>query len=95
MHRLLKRQLKRLFGEGSNYSELDLQIIGVRIVNQTYHQFQNDYNQLERTLELSSNESFKELNDLNWAVNSAVIVTTRDINGNITYVNQNFCTVSG
>lgn len=93
MHRLLKRQLKRLFGDSSNYSE-DLDNL-IQIVNQTYHQFQNDYNQLERTLEVSSTESFKELNDLKWAVNSAVIVTTTDLNGNITYVNQNFCSVSG
>ena len=93
MHRLLKRQLKRLFGEDSNYTE-DLDSL-IKIVNQSYHQFQNDYNQLERTLELSSTESFKELSDLKWAVNNAVIVTTTDIKGNITYVNQNFCNISG
>ncbi|MEI6880597.1 MAG: PAS domain S-box protein [Bacteroidota bacterium] len=93
MHRLLKRQLKRLFGEDSEHTE-DIDSL-IKIINQTYHQFQDDYNQLERTLELSSKESFKELNDLKWAVNSAVIVTTADLKGNITYVNQNFCNVTG
>lgn len=93
MHRLLKRQLIRLFGEDSKYTE-DIDSL-IQIINQTYHQFQNDYDQLERTLELSSKESFKELNDLKWAVNTAVIVTTTDIKGKITYVNQNFCDISG
>lgn len=54
MHRLLKRQLKRYFGDSHNVPEDWKGFID--IVNSTYHESDMDRNMLERSLELSSQE---------------------------------------
>ena len=93
MHRLLKRQINKLFGENPQFSNDILAFI--ELVNSSYHSFQNDFNQLERTLELSSRESFKELSDFQSAVDTAAIVSVTDTKGTILLANQNFSNVSG
>ncbi|MFZ4798330.1 MAG: PAS domain S-box protein [Bacteroidia bacterium] len=93
MHRLLKRQISKLFGENPQFSN-DL-LAFIELINSSYHSFQNDFNQLERTLELSSKESFKELSDFQSAVDTAAIVSVTDTKGTILLANQNFSHVSG
>ena len=50
---------------------------------------------MERTLELSSRESFKELSDFQSAVDTAAIVSVTDTKGTILIANQNFSNISG
>jgi PAS domain S-box-containing protein len=93
MHRLLKRQLKKLFGEIvpeiSNINPL------LKIVDESYQNFQDDYDKLERILELSSKESFKELSNFKNAIDSAALVSLTDAKAEILLANENFCKVSG
>lgn len=93
MHRLLKRQINKLFGDNPKFSDELLSFI--ELVNSSYNSFQDDFNQLERTLELSSKESFKELSDFQSAVDTAAIVSVTDTNGTILIANQNFSKISG
>ncbi|MDZ4668965.1 MAG: PAS domain S-box protein [bacterium] len=93
MHRLLKRQLKKLFGDTIPQQE-DLNNF-LKIVDESYLNFQDDYNKLERILELSSKESFKELNNFKNAIDSAAHVSLTDAKANIISANKNFCEVSG
>lgn len=93
MHRLLKRQLKKLFGDNPEFSKEIFDFI--QLVNSSYTSFQDDFNQLERTLELSSKESFKELADFKSAVDTAAIVSITDFNGIILFANENFSKISG
>jgi PAS domain S-box-containing protein len=93
MHRLLKRQIKKLFGEEFTSTE-DLKSL-ISLVDETYYQFQDDYNKLERILELSSKESFKELNNFKSAIDTAALVSLTDNKADILLANQNFCTISG
>ncbi|MCG9880925.1 MAG: PAS domain S-box protein [Bacteroidia bacterium] len=93
MHRLLKRQLKKLFGESTpEINELN-QLI--ELVDESYRNFQDDYNKLENILELSSRESFKELSNFKVAIDTAALVSLTDAQGNILMANENFCKVSG
>ncbi len=93
MHRLLKRQINKLFGDHPKFSDDVLSFI--ELIDSSYQSFQNDFNQLERTLELSSKESFKELSDFQSAVDTAAIVSVTDTNGTIIRANQNFSNISG
>ncbi|MCF8429071.1 MAG: PAS domain S-box protein, partial [Bacteroidia bacterium] len=93
MHRLLKRQINKLFGDNTKFSD-DL-LAFIELINSSYQSFQNDFNQLERTLELSSKESFKELSDFQSAVDTAAIVSVTDTKGVILIANQNFSNISG
>ncbi len=93
MHRLLKRQVKKLFGDNPEFSKEILEFI--QLVNSSYVSFQDDFNQLERTLELSSKESFKELADFKSAVDTAAIVSITDARGIMVFANQNFSDISG
>jgi len=93
MHRLLKRQLKKLFGEQFP-QDTTLQAL-LEIVDESYRNFQDDYNKLENILELSSKESFKELSNFKIAIDAAALVSLTDVNGNILMANENFCRVSG
>jgi PAS domain S-box-containing protein len=93
MHRLLKRQLKKLFGESiPNVAELNSLI---QLVDESYNEYQQDYNKLERILELSSKESFKELSNFKNAIDTAALVSLTDANANIIMANENFCKISG
>lgn len=93
MHRLLKRQIKKLFGDNQEFSNEVLEFI--QLVDSSYKSYQDDFNQLERTLELSSKESFKELADFKSAVDTAAIVSIADARGIIVFANQNFSNISG
>ncbi len=88
MHRLLKRQIKRLYGD--EIPQADQLQEFVEVVNRSYFQFQDDYNKLERILELSSKESFKELSNFKNAIDSAAIVSLTDSKGEILFANDNF-----
>jgi len=92
MHRLLKRQIKRyLTGvdlETKQWSNF------IDAVNVAYHNFDTDYHQLERTLEISSKESFKELSDFKFAISTTVMVVIFDSKAKITFVNENFLKIS-
>jgi PAS domain S-box-containing protein len=93
MHRLLQRQIKKLL----NPELLELPQIKefIGTVNEAYKNFNADYEQLERTLEISAKESFKELNDLKNAISITSIVMITDFKWNITFVNDNFLHNSG
>lgn len=93
MHRLLKRQINKMFGENHQFSKDILAFIDV--IDSAYNSFQNDYNQLERTLELSSKESFKELAEFKSAVDTSAIISLTDLKGKIILANQNFADISG
>jgi PAS domain S-box-containing protein len=93
MHRLLKRQIKKMFGDNPEFSRELLEFI--ELVNSSYQSYQDDFNQLERTLELSSKESFKELADFKSAVDTAAIVSITDARGIMVFANQNFSDISG
>ncbi|OYU97703.1 MAG: hypothetical protein CFE21_05285 [Bacteroidetes bacterium B1(2017)] len=93
MHRLLKRQIKKLFGEQIP-TEDDIQSL-VQLVDESYYHFQDDYNKLERILELSSKESFKELSNFKKAIDTAALVSLTDAKANILTANENFCESCG
>jgi PAS domain S-box-containing protein len=93
MHRLLKRQLKKLFGEDAPVENNLKQLID--LVDESYNHFQSDYNKLERILELSSKESFKELSNFKNAIDTAALVSLTDAKGEILMANENFCKLSG
>ncbi len=93
MHRLLKRQIKRFL------PDVDLEEQGlqgfINAVNVAYKNYDTDYQQLERTLEVSSRESFKELSDFKFAISTTVMVVITDSKGKISFVNDNFLNASG
>lgn len=93
MHRLLKRQIKRFL------TDVDLEEQGlqgfINAVNVAYKNYDTDYKQLERTLEISSRESFKELSDFKFAISTTVMVVITDSKGKISFVNDNFLNASG
>ncbi|MFN5319139.1 MAG: sensor histidine kinase [Bacteroidia bacterium] len=79
MHRLLQRQLKKFFPNAEPQSaEWDAFL---KAVSEAYTSYDLDYEQLERTLEVSSNELFKsnqQLNELNASLESKVKTRTRE-----------------
>ncbi len=93
MHRLLKRQIKR------HLAGIDIDNSGlndfVEAVDIAYRNYDTDYQQLERTLEISSKESFKELSDFQFAISTTLMVVITDSTGKISYVNDNFLEMSG
>lgn len=93
MHRLLKRQLKKIFGEKEPDNQELKQLI--ELVDESYHHFHDDYLKLERILELSSKESFKELTNFKGAIDEAAIVSITDVKGEILFANDNFVKISG
>ncbi len=93
MHRLLKRQLRK---EGLTGFQDDERFVSfIDSVNSAYIDFDNDYLQLERTLELSAKESFRELSNFKEALNNAAIVTISDYHRKILFVNNLFLTKTG
>jgi PAS domain S-box-containing protein len=93
MHRLLKRQIKRFL------PDCDLEKQGIQdfinAVDLAYKNYDTDYQQLERTLEISSKESFKELSDFKFAISTTLMVVITDTKGTISFVNENFLNASG
>jgi PAS domain S-box-containing protein len=93
MHRLLKRQISRHLSH-TNLQEEDMQNF-LESVNEAYQNFDQDYRQLELTLEVSAKESFRELTNLKNAIYTAALVVITDHKGRIQFVNENFEKVSG
>lgn len=92
-HRLLKRQIKKhLNNDLLNSGVLDSFLTAI---DTAYKNFDADYQQLERTLEISSKESFKELSDLKYAISQTTMVMVTDYKGKINFVNDQFCKYSG
>ena len=79
MHRLLQRQLKKFVPE--SFAGLDDLRDFLQAVSNAYTDYERDYEQLERTLEVSSNELFKSnqrLNDLNALLEDKVKQRTQE-----------------
>jgi PAS domain S-box-containing protein len=93
MHRLLKRQISRYLGEAEVEAERLKEFLAG--VDEAYQNFDQDYRQLELTLELSAKESFRELTNLKNAIYTAALVVITDHKGRIQFVNENFEKVSG
>ncbi len=93
MHKLLKRQLNKLYGETlPNIENMEALL---HLVDQSYNDFQNEYAALERTANLSENESYKELRNFKEAIDTAALVSISDPNGVIISANPNFCNSCG
>ncbi len=92
MHRLLKRQLEK------HLKSTDQQSVIADFINSVdaaYHNFDDDYQQLERTLEVSMRESFKELSDYKNAMSISAMVIILDSNFRVTSANEIFENISG
>lgn len=80
VHRLLKRQVAKHFGEDISKNPKLGEFL--KSINEAYTNFDSDYEQLERTLEVSSNELFKSnesLNLLNNALEEKIINRTSEL----------------
>ncbi len=92
MHRLLKRQINKYFNSPEDlekYSDF------IQAIDAAYQSFDEDFRQLERTLEISSKESFKELSDFKHAMSISSMVVITNNRGIIKYVNDNYLQASG
>jgi len=92
-HRLLNRQIKKhLPSDLIESGEVDvfLQAVGL-----AYQNYDADYRQVERMLEISAKESFKELSDFRNAISATSMVVISDYHGVIIYANDNYCQASG
>lgn len=79
MHRLLLRQLKKYLPESFDSSDELRSMLDA--ISNAYIDYERDYEQLERTLEVSSNELFKSnqrLNDLNALLEDKVKQRTQE-----------------
>jgi hypothetical protein len=79
MHRLLQRQINKLFPEDLK-SRTDLQDF-LDAVSRAYLDYDSDHDQIERTLEISSNELFKanqQLNESNASLEAKVELRTAE-----------------
>ena len=92
LHRLLKRQIKKSGSEIEGPRSLSMLI---DYVDAAYKAYDKDLSSLERTLELSSEESFKELSDYKYAINQSSIVYITNNVGVIEHVNKHFEDISG
>ena len=92
MHRLLRRQIRKHF---SNKEDIEKYKDFLDSVDNAYMSFDEDFKQLERTLEISSKESFKELSDFKYAMSKSSMVVITNAKGIIKYVNENFLEASG
>jgi len=98
-HRLLKRQiqkhLKSVDLENPEINNLDLENPEINnlliAVSEAYQSFNNDHIQLERTLDLSSNELFKaneKLNQYNEELEEKVIARTKELENSRAYLDN-------
>lgn len=110
MNRLLQRQIKRSFGDNFDVTSLDENTQKLlKSIESSYNLYDADKKILENTLEINSNELNsvnKIIRDKNLetsyllsqykdAIDNSLIVSKTDLEGIITYVNQNFCDISG
>ncbi|HRE41559.1 MAG TPA: ATP-binding protein [Ignavibacteria bacterium] len=88
-HRLLKRQIqKHLKSVDLENPEINNLLIAV---SEAYQSFNNDHIQLERTLDLSSNELFKaneKLNQYNEELEEKVIARTKELENSRAYLDN-------
>ncbi|HQF27771.1 MAG TPA: PAS domain S-box protein [Bacteroidia bacterium] len=93
MHKLLKRQLEKYFSTGLPQSpELSSFLDSV---NEAYVQLDERFNALEHTLEVTSEESFTELNNFRNVIDETAMVIVVNRSGYISYVNKSFCLGTG
>lgn len=110
MHKVLERQLKRIYGKGidpEQFSPNERTLFDA--ISQTYDEFNKERRHIEHTLEISARELEEAnrkirlqnedvlnlLEQYKYAIDSALIVSMTDTRGIITYANDNFCKISG
>lgn len=87
-HRLLRRQISKYLPKEALHNREILNFI--QAVDNAYRGYEEDYSNLERILEISSKESFKELNNLLSAVDQTAAIFMIDIKGYIQSANDLF-----
>ena len=92
LHRLLARQVKKNISPELLENPAVQQFVSA--INDAYNSYDTEYKQLERMFELSSKESFKELNNIRFALDQAAAVFIIDSKRIIQYVNDNFCKIT-
>jgi len=92
-HRLLKRQIKKLLSP--DFYESGMMDDFIEAINIAYKSYDSDYQQLERTLEISAKESFKELTDFKNAISTTSMLVITDYKEKIIFANENFIKASG
>ena len=110
MNRLLQRQIKRYFGKDFDIDNASDEIKGlVKFVGDSYDDYTQEVELLQRTLEINSNELTQAnrliknknldmvalLEQYKNAIDTSLIVSKTDLNGIITYANDRFLEVSG
>ncbi len=93
MHKLLKSQLIKIYGE--RFPNLEAIEPLLNLVDQSYHEFQNEFSALKRTSNLSENESYNELHNFKEAIDKASLVSITDADGLILSANEKFCQTCG
>mgnify|MGYP000240467714 CR=1 FL=1 len=93
MHKLLRRQLEKYF------STLNPDIPGfeafIAAVNQTYHEDEKRYKNLENVIEVSTDEAKTEVENIRFAIEEASLVAVIGRNGKISSVNKNLQKLTG
>lgn len=92
-HRLLNRQIKKFLSP--DIHESGGMNAFLQAVDSAYQNYDADYRQVERMLEISAKESFKELSDFRNAISATSMVVISDFHGMIVYVNDNYSQASG
>jgi PAS domain S-box-containing protein len=93
MHKLLKRQLEKYFSSGLPQSpELSSFL---NSVSEAYVQLDERFNALEHTLEVTSEESYTEINNFRNVIDETAMVVVINRSGYISYVNRSFCIGTG
>ncbi len=92
-HRLLSRQIKKLI-PAEFITNPDLKAF-FGAINEAYNSYDTEYKQLEHIFELSSKESFKELTNIQFALDQTAAVFIIDSKQIIQYANENFCKITG
>ena len=77
LHRLLKRQISKHFGQKPEIPGIN---DFISAINDAYISFDDDHRQLERTLEISSQELFKANQELNHTKNDLEKICKRALN---------------
>jgi PAS domain S-box-containing protein len=102
-HRLLARQIKRTLGSDRDLSTLPSEVQDLlSLVNRAYGEKDKEISLLQHTLEVNSSEQSAEnlelsqlLHHYRHTVDSILIVAKTDRERRFTYVNDNFCQISG